>query len=211
MEPLLKTFLSYLLAGVGVFLVSITLVYIQIRPKYVDPKVPGPMRHFFLGITFSEASELLDGEIFNGDKWPKLTLALSRRFDFQTWGGPTINLGGFGGAFFNVVSPACLQYILRDNFENYVKGERLTKSFRELFGKVAFTTDGEAWKFHRNIVVVTLNRDTVRYGADVLLEKLEQIEGLLDKKSDAEEIFDFQDLSYRMILESLSRLALALI
>mmetsp|Transcript_1973 Transcript_1973/g.3078 ORF Transcript_1973/g.3078 Transcript_1973/m.3078 type:complete len:528 (-) Transcript_1973:591-2174(-) len=201
MDFFMSHLLPYLLTAVGTFFVSLILVYGWVRPKYVDPKVPGPKRHFLLGITFGDLSDFFEDGLFGSHKWPTLTLLLSRQFDFQTWGGPTINLGfGTGGAFFNVVSPACLQYILRDNFDNYEKG-KLTKSFQELVGNAAFTTDGEAWRCHRKIVVATLNRDTVKYGAHVLVDKLEQIEGLLDKKSDADQVFDFQDLSYRMLLD----------
>ena len=198
MSRLLLTLLTHILYAIGGLFGSILLVYIWIRPKHVDSSLPGPKRHWLLGATFGESSKMLDGG-FGGDKWPTLSVILSRKYDFQTWGGPSLNLG-FGGAFFNVVTPECLQYILRDNFDNYQKG-KLTKSLRELFGRNVVSTDGDAWKFHRQIVVASLNHDTVQYSAHVLVEKLEKVERLLDERAESDETFDFQDLAYRMILD----------
>ena len=107
----------------GLVLVSLVLVYIWVRPSYVDPKVPGPKRHLLLGVTFGEASEILE-DGFGYDKWPTLSILLSRRFDFQTWGGPTINFG-FGGAFFkNWLGKRTRQDAAREFKQRFVIGNQ---------------------------------------------------------------------------------------
>ncbi|CAB9524875.1 Leukotriene-B(4) omega-hydroxylase 2 [Seminavis robusta] len=180
------------------------IVWTWIRPFDIDPSLPGPKRAKLVGVTFEEESnQCFDGDSFEWAKWPTLSLELSRRWNFHTWGGPTLNIG-FGGAFFNVVSPECLQYILKDNFANYEKG-RLTRSFQELMGSAVFTTDGDAWKFHRKITTTVLSRETVKHAAVLLKEKLAIVEHLLVEKE--EQVFDFQDLCYKMVFDVFAKLA----
>ena len=194
-----------MLLTVGWFIVQVILallafliaLYVWIQPKHVDASVPGPKRHPFFGVTFTDASDFLDGKAFDWALWPTLSLCMSRKFGFQTWGGPLLNVG-FGGAFFNVVSPACLTHILNTAFDNFEKG-KLTKCFAELMGQVAFTTDGALWKFHRKNVVGVLNRHTVAQGAVVLEDKLKQLDAVLREKEG--QTVDFQGLSYRLILD----------
>jgi hypothetical protein len=94
-------------AGVALALTLAALVW-YIRPFPISPDLPGPKRHWLLGVTFGDSEEFLvkesnnnKPENFDWNHWPSLSLAISRRFGFRTWGGPTLNIG-FGGAFFNV-------------------------------------------------------------------------------------------------------------
>lgn len=126
-----------------------------------------------------------------------LLFFLSLSSPFCAKKGPTLNIG-FGGAFFNIVSPCCLQYILRDNFENYQKG-KLSRSFKELMGESTFNTDGLKWKFHRKITVALLHRQTVEYAAIILGKKLNQLEQIIRDKDDT--IFDFQKIMYSLTMD----------
>jgi cytochrome P450 len=72
-----------------------------------------------------------------------------------------------------------LQYILRDNFDNYVKGKVAKGCLQELFGQGVFTADGELWKFHRKVIVSLVTKDMVKHSCAVLLSKLEQVEQCL--------------------------------
>lgn len=151
-----------------------------------------------MGVLFNEASEIFS-EGFGWDQWPSLSLVLSRRFKFQTWGGPTLNIG-FGGAMFNIVSPDCLRHVLKDNFNNYEKG-KLSKSLHELFGEAAFTTDGDEWKFHRRIAVSFLNKEASNYSCKILLRKLEGLVPFFDDKVKFEETFDLQSLFRQLTMD----------
>lgn len=100
--------LWFLLTGLayaaGGLLVTLMALWWWIRPFPVDPSVPGTKRHWLLGTTFEDNENFLsdkDKEAFEWGHWPTLSLAVSRRYNFRTWGGPTVNIG-FGGAFFNV-------------------------------------------------------------------------------------------------------------
>ena len=91
--------------------------------------------------------------------------------------------------------------MLHDNSVNYEEG-KVVKSFQDLLGRCWSSGAGDAaWELHHRIAIASLNPNTVQYGACVLLEKLEKVERLLDDRADSGEIFDFQNLSYRMILD----------
>ena len=78
----------------------------------------------------------------------------------------------------------------------------MTMSLRDLFGRHLLSVGGDAaCELNYRIVAASLNPNTVQYGACVMLEKLEKAERLLDDWADSGEIFDFQNLSYRMILD----------
>ena len=194
----LRNIFEVLAIGSLIILALILLLLFYLKPFRVDRSVPGPKRTPFVGVLFNEASEIFS-EGFGWDQWPSLSLVLSRRFKFQTWGGPTLNLG-FGGAMFNIVSPDCLQYVLKDNFNNYEKGN-LSKSLLELFGKVAFTTDGDEWKFHRRLAVSFLNKEASNYSCAILVRKLKELVPFLDDKVKFQETFDLQSLFRQLTMD----------
>lgn len=47
--------------------------------------------------------------------------------------------------------PACVQHILRDNFDNYEKSDKVKSVFFDLLGNGIFNTDGPVWNFHRKV------------------------------------------------------------
>ena len=98
---------------VGASILSLLILFWYIRPFRVSTDVPGPKRHWLLGVGFGDGDEFTESssttttkndtspEVFDWGHWPTLSLTISRRHNFRTWGGPTLNIG-FGGAFFNV-------------------------------------------------------------------------------------------------------------
>ena len=70
------------------FLLSVlVLLFLWVRPKSIDPRLPGPKRHPLLGITFFDMSELTNGIPFDWAHWPTISVVLSRLYKFHTWGG----------------------------------------------------------------------------------------------------------------------------
>ena len=195
-------FIGYTLLGLSLSLIAI---WIWIRPYRLSLDVPGPKRHFLFGTTFGfeedgegSADKKKKQKAFDWGHWPTLSLEISRKHQFRTWGSPTLNIG-FGPCFFNVVSPECLDYVLQ-NPDLFVKG-KLTASFDEIIGVGTFTTDGQLWKYHRKITVSILNRDAVRYTSTVLCKKLKRLQSYL--AANEGQIVDFQTVSYKLILDVL--------
>eukprot|EP00978_Attheya_sp_CCMP212_P016467 scaffold43153_cov45-Attheya_sp.AAC.1 len=217
---LLVTVGVIVLYGVGILVIFLGVLYWAVKPQYVDPHLPGPKRAPFFGVTFGAESKEFGGAVggedpqassFEWSKWPTLGLELSRQYGFRTWGGPTLNIG-FGGAFFNIVSPAELQHILKDNFDNYVKGQVARQCLKELLGTGIFTADGPLWKRHRSTVTALLSKDLIRHSTTLLHSKLQQVEQMFlslssqDKDTTAV-VVDFQDICYRMILDVFVKMA----
>jgi hypothetical protein len=91
----------------GGLILSFAVFLWYVRPFPVSPDVPGPKRHWLFGVVFGDGDDSMQRDEqqqqrhFDWGHWPTMSLAISRRYNFRTWGGPSINLG-FGGAFFNV-------------------------------------------------------------------------------------------------------------
>ena len=60
--------------------------------------------------------------------------------------GKTWSLGGLG---LILTSAENVQWVLGDNFPNYIKGEQFTTMFRDVLGDGIFNTNGDLWKQQR--------------------------------------------------------------
>ncbi|KAJ3108980.1 hypothetical protein HDU97_009713 [Phlyctochytrium planicorne] len=76
---------------------------------------------------------------------------------FTEWAeqhGPTWTIATIGFPRFPLVmtvDPAVVEYILKSNFDNYEKGERLHRLLEPLLGDGIFSTDGHQWKWQRKV------------------------------------------------------------
>ena len=110
------------------------------------------------------------------------------------------NLIGFEIAI--VGDPDCAEYMLKTNFNNYIKGPILHDLLRDLLGNGIFVADGELWVAHRKIAgrlfgtktLKTLMLDTFVHHAKSVVQILD------DKKNQSVEI---QDLFYRFTFDSI--------
>ncbi|KAF9973365.1 hypothetical protein BGZ73_003397 [Actinomortierella ambigua] len=70
------------------------------------------------------------------------------------------------GRFIFVNTPEHMQYLLKDNFENYTKGSTFQNRLIDLLGHGIFIVNGPQWKIHRktasNIFTTKLYRDLVQ-------------------------------------------------
>lgn len=203
MSDLSRVLVSPLIYTIGGILASSLVFYSWIRPKQIDSFVSGLQCHGSQEDRFIESLECRE----YGRRRRKVPAILGGLFEWQNLRilcSLFLDLG-FGDAFFNVTKPECLKHILSDNFENYEEG-KLDKLFQGLFGKNLFSANGGTWRFHRQVVLASLNRGTVQYGAFAMVEKLEKVERLLDDRADSETIFDFQGLADGMMLDVLIKI-----
>ncbi|CAG8435704.1 1494_t:CDS:10 [Ambispora gerdemannii] len=119
----------------------------------------------------------------------------------------TINLGR---ALFPVLEeswgeiddPVMLEYVLKTNFENYVKGEYMFSRVHDILGNGIFASDGEGWKLQRKTASKIFN---VRNFRDLLCtvfanESLVAVD-ILSKAAETGEIVDLQNLFYRFTID----------
>lgn len=156
----------------------------------------------------------------NFDTLPEKMLETSNKSEYQTWGGPSLNIGGLGGAIFVVNDEACMRYILQTNFHNYIKGSNLYEMLKELTGDGIFNVDGQAWKIHRKIASKMFTRDLLRNSVKISEQKLSQVCNFLDdicvrtaggsSDSGGDHSIDLQDLFFRFTLDSAALTAFGL-
>ena len=72
----------------------------------------------------------------------------------HAWSGSMLSVGQFSGGMVCLVTPDEVRHVLKDNFDNYEKGELVHDVLREFFGDGIFSTDGPRWKVHRKVCVI---------------------------------------------------------
>ena len=162
----------------------------MIKPLLV---VPGPPRHPILGF--------LSALISNWDQWPMACVGFSKEFQHKTWGGPSP-----GHGFLFTDSPANCQYMLKDNFDCFVKGDDVRSIFREWLGNGIFGADGELWETHRKLASRLFSRNQLRYAATVVNDYCQIILQQFDDKLGNQEKFsiDLRDLFLRLTMDASS-------
>ncbi|KAG0342969.1 hypothetical protein BG000_010862 [Podila horticola] len=63
-------------------------------------------------------------------------------------------------------TPELMEYVLKTNFDNYVKGDVFRQQLTDILGRGIFVSDGDEWRFHRktasNIFTTKFYRSLVR-------------------------------------------------
>ncbi|CAG8512513.1 9054_t:CDS:10 [Paraglomus occultum] len=118
----------------------------------------------------------------------------------------TISLPGIG-RIVGIDEPSTLEYILKRNFENYVKGDYVLSRLHDVLGHGIFATDGDAWKLQRkrasNIFKVRNFREIIckafAEDGDLLLK-------ILNSASNSEEELDLQGLFFRYTMDTFGKI-----
>ncbi|KAJ3206218.1 hypothetical protein HDU67_008305, partial [Dinochytrium kinnereticum] len=136
MAPSLLTTAAALAVAVPVSLVA----YFHIKTRRPKVKLPYPPPAPVMGSTYD------------------VLFFIDQRFEtFTAWAkkyGPTWTMAALTLSDFHIVmtvDPAVVEYILKTNFDNYVKGERLHSIFMPLLGDGIFSSDGHQWKWQRKV------------------------------------------------------------
>ncbi|KDN37558.1 hypothetical protein RSAG8_10075, partial [Rhizoctonia solani AG-8 WAC10335] len=113
------------------------------------------------------------------------------------------NLGLFGQDQIMTIEPEAVKAILSTDFNSYEKGPDVHGKMFSVLGNGIFNSDGETWKFHRNMTRPYFTRDRISHfdnftrHADVAISKL--LSRLAEPNHPA---VDFQDLASRFTLDS---------
>ncbi|ORZ13523.1 cytochrome P450 [Absidia repens] len=102
------------------------------------------------------------------------------------------------------IHPANVEHILKNNFENYIKGPNFSAAMDDLFGHGIFNANGEEWKFQRKTASHVFNVKNFRdQFTDVFMEEMQYMSThVLDKAAEQNRVIDFHDLMYKFTLDS---------
>ncbi|CAO3638135.1 unnamed protein product [Cunninghamella blakesleeana] len=123
---------------------------------------------------------------------------------FEEAGDSTITLSAMGlPEGVATIDPDNVEHILKNNFENYVKGALFHKSVVDLLGHGIFNANGERWRYQRKTASLIFNVKNFRdHFTDVFVNELKLVENIFDKASESKTTVDFHDIMYRFTLDS---------
>ena len=174
----------------GLFALPLLALYAAYRPWYVSDTIPGPPRLPVFGILLHPLK--------HWKQWPMECLRLSSKFNHATWGGPSFKYG----ALFYTDDPANVKHVLKDNFQNYEKGDLWRKIFRELLGNGIFAADDVVWESHRKISSRFFSRNLLKHSCQVFTRNCRILVEQLEQAASESQAIDLQDLFLRLTLDN---------
>ncbi|KAL1351622.1 hypothetical protein HN51_015513 [Arachis hypogaea] len=116
----------------------------------------------------------------------------------------------FGIQSIFTANPATVQHILKNNFPNYRKGDIVVGTLSDLLGNGIFNTNGEDWKFQRQVASHEFNTKSLRNFVENVVDS-ELSDRLVPILSGAaarqEETLDLQDILQRFAFDNICRIA----
>ncbi|KAH7446262.1 hypothetical protein KP509_01G048400 [Ceratopteris richardii] len=127
---------------------------------------------------------------------------------FFTSSHRTVTLRTFAGRImYLTVDPVNVHYILKDNFQNYPKGERVHSVLHDFMGDGIFNSDGKIWRKHRKIASFEFsNRKLKQMSLTTFRRDALRLLHLLHTFATSRHSVDLQDLFMRMTMDSLCKL-----
>ncbi|KAJ7938149.1 cytochrome P450 monooxygenase [Mycena leptocephala] len=113
--------------------------------------------------------------------------------------GTTFNMRILGEDRIVTSDPAHIQRMFATDFQGWEKGDNFRRSMGAIFGLGVFTSDGEMWKFHRQMTRPFFSRDRIS-NLDIFSRHSEDALGII--RSTQGVAFDYQDIVFRFTLDS---------
>ncbi|KAF9596862.1 hypothetical protein IFM89_013910 [Coptis chinensis] len=106
-------------------------------------------------------------------------------------------------------NPSNIEYLLRTNFSNYIKGSRFHNCLHDLIGDGIFNVDSELWVTQRKIASFEFNTRSLRSFLDqtVQHEISSRLVPLLSISCDNSESIDLQDVFRKFAFDNICKLA----
>jgi len=124
-------------------LVSVVLLYFHLRRLKTNcPLLKGHPLFGILPIVSKQKDRMYD-----------FSYECTQLFGWKTWSWRVPGL-----FWINILSPENIQYILKDNFDNYILGSRRTDAFKEILGNGVFNSDGDKWQRQRKLYALMFTR-----------------------------------------------------
>ncbi|XP_028767405.1 cytochrome P450 94B3-like [Neltuma alba] len=105
--------------------------------------------------------------------------------------------------------PLNVQHILKTNFRNYPKGQKMTYVLRDFLGSGIFNADGHLWKVQRKTASYEFNSKSLRNFVmdNVTIEIQTRLLPLLSRASQTRRVLDLQDILERFAFNNICKLA----
>jgi len=162
------------------------------RKRKLD--IPGPFQFPFIG-------NLIQAQA-NIHRLPEFCYECCKKYGL-TWhfvipGGQTIVVAA---------DPACAEYILKTNFENYEKGDHFKDVLKDLLGDGIFNADGSLWKTQRQVASHLFKVKELRDMVPVFHSHAQHVLERLESVCDTGKGIDVSDLFFKFTLDSIGEIA----
>ncbi|KEH23872.1 putative cytochrome P450 [Medicago truncatula] len=106
-------------------------------------------------------------------------------------------------------NPSTVQHILKNQFSNYQKSTLFTKTLYDLLDTGIFNTNGENWKFQRQVASHEFNTKSLRkFVEDVVDTELsDRLIPILSLSIQTKQILDFQDILQRFTFDNICKIS----
>ncbi|KAI9275548.1 cytochrome P450 [Phascolomyces articulosus] len=107
-------------------------------------------------------------------------------------------------AYIVTINPKNVEHVLKNNFENYIKGPEFHAALGDLFGDGIFNANGEEWRYQRKTASLVFNvKNFQNHFTNVFVQEMEFMsKNVLDIAADECQVVDFHDLMYKFTLDS---------
>lgn len=106
-------------------------------------------------------------------------------------------------------NPANVQHLLKTNFHNYEKGDFFKVALRDFLGDGIFNSDGQTWKFQRQVASHEFNTKSLRKFVETVVdsELSDRLIPILRKAAKEKTVIDFQDILQRFAFDNVCKIA----
>ncbi|XP_034894163.1 cytochrome P450 CYP94D108 [Populus alba] len=106
-------------------------------------------------------------------------------------------------------NPLNVEYILKTNFENYLKGHRFNEHLGDFLGRGIFNSDGELWRVQRKTASYAFNTNSLRNFVmeNVEIEISTRLVPILAKATKTKQVLDLQDILERFAFDNTCKVA----
>ncbi|KAJ1409605.1 Cytochrome P450 [Sesbania bispinosa] len=107
-------------------------------------------------------------------------------------------------------NPATVQHILKTHFSNYQKGANFTGTLSDFLGTGIFNTNGDTWKFQRQVASHEFNTKSLRKFVEHVVdsELTNRLIPILTSASTTKnQVLDFQDILQRFAFDNICKIA----
>ncbi|XP_057439335.1 cytochrome P450 94A1-like [Lotus japonicus] len=106
-------------------------------------------------------------------------------------------------------NPATVQHILKTHFSKYQKGSTLVTTLSDFLGSGIFNTDGENWKFQRQVASHEFNTKSLRNFVEHVVdaELSNRLVPILAGAAENKTTLDFQDILQRFAFDNICKIA----